>query len=130
MLAHGADASVVDLESCAAESAQLLRDSLQEIEEAPAAAQTALSGEEKTHFASECFCHLVPALLTCLGNTQSPKLHKRVLMVLSLLVQRAGEVRAFPLSAPRSPPFPRTPSRTRTPSVLTHRAMLQLAQSV
>jgi hypothetical protein len=42
--------------------------------------------------------HLVPALLTCLGSTQSPKLHKRVLMLLSLLVQRATEAQLKQLS--------------------------------
>ena len=35
--------------------------------------------------------HLVPALLTCLGSTQSPKLHRRALMVLSYVVQRVTE---------------------------------------
>ena len=47
---------------------------------------------------AQCFAHLVPALVTCLGNTQSPKLHKRVLMLLSLLVQRATEAQLKQLS--------------------------------
>ena len=37
-------------------------------------------------------------LSRCLGSTQSPKLHKRVLMLLSLLVQRATEAQLKQLS--------------------------------
>ena len=36
-------------------------------------------------------CHLLPSLLLALSNTQSPKLHKRVLLVLNFLVQRASQ---------------------------------------
>lgn len=91
LLAHGADAGLVDLESCAKESAKLLQESLVETGSSPASLQSALTAEEKLRYGTECFCQLLPALLSAMSETQSPKQHKRVLMVLSFLVQRASE---------------------------------------
>ena len=89
LLAHGADPGLVDLEAAAEESVELLRESLIESEVTPAASQSPLTPEELEAHAAECFTQLLPALLGAMANTQSPKLHKRVLMVLCFAVQRA-----------------------------------------
>ncbi|KAL1525929.1 hypothetical protein AB1Y20_020755 [Prymnesium parvum] len=98
LLAHGADAALVDLDACAAESAELLRGSLAESESSPSSVQSPLSDEEVVRYGTECFCQLVMALLAAISDTQSPKQHKRVLMVLSFLVQRASEAHLSALS--------------------------------
>ena len=91
LLAHGADAGLVDLDACAEESATLLKESLVETESSPASLKAALTAEENLRYGTECFCQLLPALLSAMSETQSPKQQKRVLMVLSFLVQRALE---------------------------------------
>ena len=99
LLAHGADPGLVDLEAAAEEAAQLLRESLIESETSPASSQSPLTPEEKATVAAECFTHLLPSLLNALSNTQSPKLGKRVLMVLSYVVQRATDKQLSQLTA-------------------------------
>lgn len=103
LLAHGADAGVVDLSACAEESAALLREVLSD-----AAASDAKAGgspgaaplwpAEHDSFASDAFRQLAPALVATLGSAHSPKLHKRVLMVLAYLVRRASAPRLAALS--------------------------------
>ena len=103
LLAHGADAGVVDLSACAEESAALLREVLSD-----AAASDAKAGgspgaaplwpAERDSFASDAFRQLAPALVATLGSAHSPKLHKRVLMVLAYLVRRASAPRLAALS--------------------------------
>ena len=100
LLAHGADPELVDLEAAAEESAEILRETLLESETTPSAAQAALTEEERSKHAAECFVQLLPALLSSMASTQSPKLHKRILMVLSYLVQR-GSAAQFGLLSPQ-----------------------------
>ena len=89
LLAHGADPALVDLDAAADDAAAVLRETLRESEQTPSASQRLLSEEEEEKAAAECFTCLLPALLSALSGAQSPKLHKRVLMVLSYVVQRA-----------------------------------------
>ncbi|KAL3920857.1 MAG: hypothetical protein SGPRY_005104, partial [Prymnesium sp.] len=98
LLAHGADPALVDLEACAAESATLLRGSLAESEALPSSVQAALTSAEIDRFGTECFCQLLGALLNAITDTQAPKQHKRILMVISFLVQRASEAHLSALS--------------------------------
>jgi E3 ubiquitin-protein ligase TRIP12 len=90
LLAHGADPALVDLDAAADDAASVLRETLRESEQTPSASQRLLSEEEEEKAAAECFTCLLPALLSALSGAQSPKLHKRVLMVLSYVVQRAS----------------------------------------
>ncbi|KOO27940.1 protein hecd-1 [Chrysochromulina tobinii] len=91
LLAHGADPALVDLDAAADDAASVLRETLRESEQTPSASQRLLSEEEEEKAAAECFTCLLPALLSALSGAQSPKLHKRVLMVLSYAISLKPE---------------------------------------
>jgi len=90
LLAHGADAGVVDLKVAGDGAAVLLREVLSEKEERPAAALTPLTADERLRYAADVFKLLLPALVAALGHAQAPKLHRRVLMVLAYVLQRSS----------------------------------------
>lgn len=103
LLAHGADAGVVDISACGQESAELLKQVLSETEASDAKAggspgSSPLSSTERERYSNDAFCQLMPSLVATLGSSQSPKLHKRVLMVLAYIVRRSTESRLAALS--------------------------------
>jgi len=103
LLAHGADAGLVDVDACGEECAELLRQVLTETEESDAEAGGApgsspLSPAERERYAADAFGQLLPALVATLGSSHAPKLHKRVLMVLAYIVRRSTERRLAALS--------------------------------
>ena len=100
LLAHGANAGIVDLKVCAKECAKLLKETLTEAEMAQGeSSNTPLDEAERSKYSEKCFVKLLPPMLAALGNAQSPKVHKRVLMVVNYVVQRATESKLSALSA-------------------------------
>jgi E3 ubiquitin-protein ligase TRIP12 len=103
LLAHGADVGVVDVDACGEECAGLLKKVLAETEAFDAKAggspgSSPLSTAERDRYANDAFCQLMPALVASLGSTQSPKLHKRMLMVLTFVLRRSDERRLAALT--------------------------------